>query len=328
MFSGHFYHEHIKRAVAVFGTLFNNMSVVKKDTSGKILSSIKVPLAYGPRQKFLARLSDQQYLNDPKLAIRLPRMSFEIVSITYDTNTKMQKGLVRTLPSEFPTKKQTILNPVGYRLGLQLNIIAKNQEDALQLLEQILPYFQPDYTVTVKEVGNNFKSDMPFVLQSVTMADDYEGDFNSRRSIIYTLEFETRVRFYGPLSTQNVIKSVGVDIADINMGPDGQPYETQKVYISPLSANVGDNYTVEVELLEPIPDNVVITFSTGTGTFVVNEKIVATISGTIGKITAVTASTITVSFPDGRFTVSETVTGGTSDATLVIDSLENGWDTL
>lgn len=328
MFSGHFYHEHIKRAVAVFGTLFNNMTVVKKDTAGKILSSIKVPLAYGPRQKFLARLSDQQYLNDPKLAIRLPRMSFEIISITYDTNTKMQKGLVRTLPSEFPTKKQTILNPVGYRLGLQLNIIAKNQDDALQLLEQILPYFQPDYTVTVKEVNNNFRSDMPFVLQSVTMADDYEGDFNSRRSIIYTLEFETRVRFYGPLSSRDVIKSVGVDIADIDMGSDGQPYETQKIYISPLSANVNDEYTVEVELLEPIPDNSVITFSTGTGTFQVNENVVATTSGTIGKITNVVDGAITVSFPDGRFTVGETVTGGTSEATLVVASVENGWDTL
>ena len=88
MFSGHYYHEHIKRAVAVFGTLFNNMSVVKKNGSGNVISTIKVPLAYGPRQKFLARIQDEKYLNDPKLAIRLPRMSFEIVSMTYDTNTK------------------------------------------------------------------------------------------------------------------------------------------------------------------------------------------------------------------------------------------------
>jgi len=208
MFSGHFYHEHIKRAVAVFGTLFNNMSVVKKNGSGNVISTIKVPLAYGPRQKFLARIQDEKYLTDPKLAIRLPRMSFEIISMSYDTNTKLQKGVTRTLASSDPTKKQTILNPVGYRMGLQLNIMTKNQDEALQLLEQIVPFFQPEYTVTVKEVQNNFKSDMPFVLQSVTMSDDYEGDFLSRRAIIYTLEFETRVRFYGPLGDKGIIRRV------------------------------------------------------------------------------------------------------------------------
>lgn len=325
MFSGHFYHEHIKRAVAVFGTLFNNMSVVKKNGSGNVISTIKVPLAYGPRQKFLARIQDEKYLTDPKLAIRLPRMSFEIVSMSYDTNTKLQKGVTRTLASSDPTKKQTILNPVGYRMGLQLNIMTKNQDEALQLLEQIVPFFQPEYTVTVKEVQNNFKSDMPFVLQSVTMSDDYEGDFLSRRAIIYTLEFETRVRFYGPLADKGIIRRVDATFADTEMTVNDEPYQTQKIYISPSTAQETDDYDIEVELIDPIPDTVVISFTTSSGTFTVGESVTGSTSGTVGRISAVTGSTITVDSPDGRFTNTETVTGATSSATLTVDSSADSW---
>ena len=325
MFSGHFYHEHIKRAVAVFGTLFNNMSVVKKNGSGNVISTIKVPLAYGPRQKFLARIQDEKYLTDPKLAIRLPRMSFEIISMSYDTNTKLQKGVTRTLASSDPTKKQTILNPVGYRMGLQLNIMTKNQDEALQLLEQIVPFFQPEYTVTVKEVQNNFKSDMPFVLQSVTMSDDYEGDFLSRRAIIYTLEFETRVRFYGPLGDKGIIRRVDATFADTEMTVNDEPYQTQKIYISPSTAQETDDYDIEVELINPIPDTVVISFTTSSGTFTVGESVTGSTSGTVGRISAVTGSTITVDSPDGRFTNTETVTGATSSATLTVDSSTDSW---
>lgn len=325
MFSGHFYHEHIKRAVAVFGTLFNNMSVVKKNGSGNVISTIKVPLAYGPRQKFLARIQDEKYLTDPKLAIRLPRMSFEIISMSYDTNTKLQKGVTRTLASSDPTKKQTILNPVGYRMGLQLNIMTKNQDEALQLLEQIVPFFQPEYTVTVKEVQNNFKSDMPFVLQSVTMSDDYEGDFLSRRAIIYTLEFETRVRFYGPLADKGIIRRVDATFADTEMTVNDEPYQTQKIYISPSTAQETDDYDIEVELIDPIPDTVVISFTTSSGTFTVGESVTGSTSGTVGRISAVTGSTITVDSPDGRFTNTETVTGATSSATLTVDSSADSW---
>lgn len=325
MFSGHFYHEHIKRAVAVFGTLFNNMSVVKKNGSGNVISTIKVPLAYGPRQKFLARIQDEKYLTDPKLAIRLPRMSFEIISMSYDTNTKLQKGVTRTLASSDPTKKQTILNPVGYRMGLQLNIMTKNQDEALQLLEQIVPFFQPEYTVTVKEVQNNFKSDMPFVLQSVTMSDDYEGDFLSRRAIIYTLEFETRVRFYGPLADKGIIRRVDATFADTEMTVNDEPYQTQKIYISPSTAQETDDYDIEVELIDPIPDTVVISFTTSSGTFTVGESVTGSTSGTVGRISAVTGSTITVDSPDGRFANTETVTGATSSATLTVDSSADSW---
>ena len=320
MFGTYFYHEHIKRTVAVFGTLFNNIKVVKRDTTGNALSTIKVPLSYGPRQKFLARIADEAFLNDPKLAIRLPRMSFEIVSLTYDTNTKLQKGITRTLPSEDPTQKQSILYPTTYRIGLQLNILAKNQDDALQILEQILPYFQPEYTVTVKEVDNNFKSDIPFVIQAVTMADDYEGDFMSRRSIIYTLEFEARVKFYGPLKEGNVIRSTSTTFSNPTMSSQGVPYSNQQFTITPTNAGPDDQYEIVGSYNNfTIPDSVKLFYDTLfgiTGTIAVGDTVTGTTSGASGKVTEAGIGYIIVGYPDANFADGEVVTGPNGSFTL------------
>lgn len=314
MFNQYFYHEHIKRAVAVFGTLFNNIRVVKKDSTGKALSTIKVPLSYGPRQKFLARILDEKFLNDPKLAIRLPRMSFELISITYDTSTKLQKGMTRTVSSG-PTSKSTVLHPVGYRLGIQLNVMAKNQDDALQILEQILPFFQPDYTVTVKELNSTWKNDMPFVLESVSMADDYEGDFNARRAIIYTLDFETRVRFYGPIQDRSIIRQ-----AESNFATGGAvPSYSQILTVSPLNAGPDDDYTINVVFTEPTPDSAVVTLTNVTGgPYVVGETVYGNTSGTIGVISAVDNNTLTIIRLDGVFEINEQLIGQTSYASGTI----------
>lgn len=310
MFGTPFYHEHIKRAVAVFGTLFNNIKIVKRDSTGKALSTIKVPLAYGPRQKFLARITDEKYLNDPKLAIRLPRMSFELTTISYDQSTKLQKGLTRTVSSGIKSNT-TIMYPVGYRLGIQLNVLAKNQDDALQILEQILPFFQPDYTVTVKEIDGTWKNDMPFVLESVSMSDDYEGDFNSRRAIIYTLEFETRVRFYGPTQDRAIIRTTEANFAFNN----SVPTYTQKLSISPADANAEDQYTIIVEYGLPAPDTAMLNITGVThGPFVVGETVHGAISGTVGIISSVNTDNVTVTRPDGRFITSEQLVGEKSGA--------------
>lgn len=327
MLGTYFYHEHIKRTVAVFGTLFNNIKVVKKDSSGKALSTIKVPLSYGPRQKFLARIADEAYLNDPKLAIRLPRMSFEIVSLTYDTNTKLQKGVTRTLSSEDPTKKQSILYPTTYRIGLQLNILAKNQDDALQILEQILPYFQPEYTVTVKEVDNNFKSDIPFVIQAVTMADDYEGDFMSRRSIIYTLEFEARVKFYGPLRDGNIIRSTSTTLSNPTMTSQGLPYSSQTFTITPTNAGPEDQYEIVGSYNDfSVPDSVKLFYDTLTGTISVGDSVAGATSGSAGKVTEVGTGYIVVGYPDDNFTNGETITG--PSGSFALTSQESIYRTL
>jgi hypothetical protein len=276
----------------------------------------------------LARIADEKFLNDPKLAIRLPRMSFEIVSLTYDTTTKLQKGLTRTISSTNPLEKQSILYPTTYRIGLQLNVLAKNQDDALQILEQILPYFQPEYTVTVKEVDNNFKADIPFLLQAVVMTDDYEGDFVSRRSIIYTLEFEAKVRFYGPLQSKAIIKTSNATISDIEMTPAGFPYSPQSFTISPTSAGPDDDYEIIGTYdLFGIPESVKVYHATRTGTFAVADRVSGSQSLASGVVSEVTPTYINVTYPDDNYNVGETVSNG-KGSTLVIDKLEPAYNTV
>jgi hypothetical protein len=222
MFGDHFYHAQIRRMVSAFGTLFNNIEVHKIDANGNLLQKIKVPLSYGPRQKFLARIEERTSLDDTKLGIKLPRMSFEITSLTYDSSVAIQKGNVIKAATSDPTVVKTVRGPIPYRMGIQLNILARNQDDALQILEQIVPFFQPDYTVTIKDIPEiGIKSDVPIVLQGVTMNDEYEGDFETRRSIVYTLDFESRVKFYSGVSDRGVI---AVASADINVDNPGDTY--------------------------------------------------------------------------------------------------------
>ena len=213
MFGGHFYHATMRKSVAVFGTLFNNMNVIRKDGSGGILSQIKVPLAYGPKQKFLARL-DQEAGFDAPLAIKLPRMAFEITSLEIDDTQKLQKKnkIVETHASDI-TKRKTISHYTSYNIGMSLYILTKNQDDGLQLVEQILPYFQPDYTVTIKPVDNfDLKQDVPIVLDSVSIDDQYEGEFTERRVLTYQLDFTMKMKFYGPTADVGLIREINVDI--------------------------------------------------------------------------------------------------------------------
>ena len=213
MFGGHFYHATMRKSVAVFGTLFNNMNVIRKDGSGGILNQIKVPLAYGPKQKFLARL-DQEAGFEAPLAIKLPRMAFEITSLEIDDTQKLQKRnkIVETHASDI-TKRKTISHYTSYNIGMSLYILTKNQDDGLQLVEQILPYFQPDYTVTIKPVDNfDLKQDVPIVLDSVSIDDQYEGEFTERRVLTYQLDFTMKMKFYGPTADVGLIREINVDI--------------------------------------------------------------------------------------------------------------------
>ena len=212
MFGDHFYHAILRKSVAVFGTLFNDIKVVRVDSNGIVKDQQRVPLSYGPKQKFLARLDQQANLDDPKVALKLPRMSFEITNMAYDTTTKTS-ALNTITTSTTPTTRSTIGQVTPYLVDMQLNIIAKNQDDALQIFEQIVPYFQPTYTVSVKLVDDLDKSfDVPITLTSVTIQDDYEGDMTSRRSLIYTLDFSMKVKFFGPRAEQGIVTTVSTDI--------------------------------------------------------------------------------------------------------------------
>ena len=317
MFGSYFYHSQIRRTIAVFGTLFNNINIRKTDAAGKILQDIKVPLAYGPRQKFLARVQNQADLSDSKLAIKLPRMSFEITSITYDTNQTVNKSNEVRVGSITTDTRNSVRAPAPYRVGIQLNIMAKNQDEALQILEQILPTFKPDYTVTINEVpAIGIKSDIPIVLQGVAMNDDYEGDFITRRAIIYSLDFETRVNFYGEVQNKKTIRKVVSDFFDFDKGNQGL-LERQQVTTNPATANITDTFTYAVTYPFPaVADNLRLVIINNAANFNVGE----TVSGTNSGATAVVKSWDTggkillVENPTLYFEIGERVTGATSGA--------------
>jgi len=250
MFGGHFYHATLRKSVAVFGTLFNNISIVRKDGNGGILSQIKVPLAYGPKQKFLARL-DQDTNIDASVALKLPRMAFEITSLTQDSASKLNKlsNIVESHGSDV-TKKKKIGFYTPYTIGMSLYIMAKNQDDGLQIMEQILPYFQPDYTVTIKPVdGFDFKQDVPIVLTSADIQDDYEQDFVTRRVLIYQLDFSMKMKFYGPVNDNaNIIREVNIDFEKFGTANDSATFEEMDFTVG--ATDTADNFTVTTTIDE------------------------------------------------------------------------------
>ena len=208
----YFYHEIFRKTIIGFGTLFNDISIKHTDDDGNEQVQ-KVPLAYGPIQKFLARLEQSPDLNK-RVQITLPRMSFEFVGLTYDSSRKV------TTTQQFTVKDNTTgkntnkaFMPVPYTMQFELGIMTKLNDDALQIVEQILPYFQPSYNLTIKLVESmKEKRDIPIVLENVTFQDDYEGDFNTRRVLYYTLRFSAKTYLFGPVSsaTADIVKAVSV----------------------------------------------------------------------------------------------------------------------
>ena len=209
----YFYHEILRKTITAFGTLFNNISIQHKNENGEVVSVFKVPLAYGPIQKFLARLEQSPDLNKP-VAITLPRMSFEFTGITYDASRKVtttQTFLVKDSTDGRETKKSFM--PVPYNMQFELNLMSKLNDDALQVVEQILPYFQPSYTLSINLLDTlNEKKDIPIVLENITMQDNYEGDFTTRRVLIYTFRFTAKTYLFGPISSasKDIIKKTTI----------------------------------------------------------------------------------------------------------------------
>ena len=212
MLGQQFYHETIRKVIVSFGTMFNDIQLVRKDNSGVITQSMKVPLAYGPREKFLVRLREDADLTK-QVAITLPRIGFEIKNLSYDSGRKLNRVQQFKKVKGSETKQlDAQYMPVPYNLELELYVMAKQSDDALQIVEQILPYFQPDYTLTINDMADmGIKRDVPIVLNSIGYEDSYEGDFTSRRALIYTLSFTAKFYLYGPVTSSKVIKTVQVD---------------------------------------------------------------------------------------------------------------------
>jgi len=210
MFGTYFYHQTSRKMVVAFGSLFNNIEVRRTDSSDAVTEVVKIPLSYGPKDKMLVRISQDPSLN-PKVALTVPRMGFELTSMTYDGARKLNTMGRNVKKGTTGLKKQ--FNPVPYNWDFSLYVFVKNAEDGTQILEQILPFFTPEFTVTMTLVsGMTIKMDIPLVLNSVTSEDSYEGDFATRRSIIWTLSFLMKGYLY-PSITDNakVITSSVVD---------------------------------------------------------------------------------------------------------------------
>lgn len=198
----YFYNEIFRKTLIGFGSLFNSIEIRKTDQSGQIISVSKVPLSYGPTQKFLARINQNPSL-DKATQITLPRMSFELVGIRYDPSRKGSQTQTFLSPSTSnPNDVRKTYLPVPYNLDFELSVFTILNDDMLQIIEQILPYFQPAYTLSINLIDFiGEKRDIPVVFEGMTMQDDYEGDYSTRRSLIYTLNFTAKTYVFGPTST-------------------------------------------------------------------------------------------------------------------------------
>jgi hypothetical protein len=244
----YFYNATIRKTVAVFGSVFNNI-YTGKQVNGKLTQVARVPISYGPHKRFLTRINTSENIDNPDVAVKLPRMSFEITSISYDPTAKLNRNNTRQFDIDGNNdEKIRVRQSVPYIIGMQLSILTDNQDTGLQVLEQIIPNFNPEYTLSVKDMeGPGSRSDMPIILNSVALQDDYEGDFEAgRRTIIYTLEFSIKVRFIGSIGERSkIIKDVTVQMIT------GDPCDDETVPSSRIHVTLGDpindtpeNYTV------------------------------------------------------------------------------------
>ena len=237
----YFYNEILRSCIIGFGSLFNDIEVHHTNDNGT-QSVIQVPIAYGPTQKFLARMQQEANLNRP-VQMTLPRMSFEFTSLQYDPTRKTTKNqsFLTTTPDGSQVKRTYA--PVPYNMGFTLSIYTKLNDDMLQVIEQILPYFQPHYNLSIKFLGNlNEIRDIPVNLDSINMDDDYEGNFETRRALIYTLTFTLKTYLYGPVTdvSGDIIKKVTIGYSALST--DGSVRTRDLTYqVTPRATKDYDN---------------------------------------------------------------------------------------
>lgn len=349
MLGSHFYHQRIRKAVAVFGSLFNNINVIRKNTAGEVISQVKVPLSYAPKRDFLTRMDNMLNgeVNERQIALKLPRMSFEIVAMNYDPIRQLPKmnNCVKA-PTTYTGSATQLYTPVPYNVNFQLNVYGKSQDDVLQIIEQILPYFTPQYTVTVKPLSEyDVKEDTPITLQGITFSDDYEGQIENRRSIIYTLDFEMKISLYkGVAATGTIITSADIGVKDL----EGNDLFTTSVVGNVITGTSGtltneDGGTITTTFKIANAQSRVVSYTIGTGP--TNGNVVATVSSSITTPTGAFNATGTWAYtPDPDFsgadsfvlevnlvdgtkldqTINVSVTNSVDDAINVVTSINTG----
>ena len=213
MFNNKFYHGTVRKSIVAFGNMFNNIHIDRLNSSGGITQTLRVPLSYSPKAKFLARIAAQPQSVEQSFQTFLPRLGFEMVSLTYDPARRV--SLVqqnRALNGTSTTTLNSQYAPTPYNIAMTLYVYTKNQDDGLQIIEQIIPYFNPDYNLTINAIpAMGIKNDLPVILDNISYEDEYEGDFTQRRAIIWTLNFTMKLNFYGPIIRQGIIRSTNVN---------------------------------------------------------------------------------------------------------------------
>ena len=208
---GYFSHGLIRKYVIVFGSMFNDLTIQRYNGTTRV-QTLAVPIAYGPKQKFLVRLETDPNL-DREIAISLPRLGFELTGISYDPIRKLNSTQKNSYVFSDKTLLKTQYTPVPYNIDFTLSIMVKNADDGTQILEQILPYFKPEWNIAVNLVPEmNISMDIPTVLNSVSLQDAYDGDFMSRRVLMWDLNFTMKGYLYGPISNSGVITRTQVDL--------------------------------------------------------------------------------------------------------------------
>ena len=244
MLGTHFYNQSLRKLTIAFGQVFNNIVVQTKNSTGGVTGKMKVPLAYAPKEKFLVRLDQQANLESREFATTLPRMGFEITGLAYDSSRKLTRvqKYSKVKSGEDGKKMNYNYSPVPYNISMNLYVFTATAEDGLQIIEQILPFFQPDYTVTVNVVPElNIKRDIPIVLGNIGYEDTYDGSFTQRRAVIYTLSFTAKTYLFGPMNNQSVIKQTQ---SDIYTDTDTTSTREERIVVvpDPTSADADDDF--------------------------------------------------------------------------------------
>ena len=308
MFNNEFYHETIRRYVIVFGTMFNDMVVHRRNAAGTIVKRLKVPIAYGPRAKFLSRIKQDPTLTKPD-AISLPRMSFQIVGYNYDPARKLQTiGQMRGAVAN-TSLNGAVYNPVPYNIDFELSIYVLNAEDGTMLIEQILPFFTPEWTNTMKLIDDiDLRMDVPVVLNTINTEDTYEDAYENRRTIIHTLNFTMKGYIFGPVKNKDiiliantrtfVIDGFSASLEGVNSGPNA--------IVQLSAANAGTGYV----------NNQIVTFSNG----IVNAT-ASIVTNTTGSITSLSiqsggnfANTSTIRTQIANTTTTSNATNGNTSS--------------
>lgn len=262
MFGQSFYNQTTRRYVAIFGTLFNDISIGRSNNAGVETQRFKVPINYGPMQKFLSKIEQDPALNSQ--AITLPRMSFELTSMQYDGERKLTNRLMNKKQATSSDRLVTQFTPAPYNLNFQLSIMVKYYEDGQKILEQIIPFFKPEFTVTAKMIDTmDMLTDIPIVLNSISSEDNYEGSYDERRALIWTLDFTLKGYYYGPTSEKKIIKFANTSLYSsmtatqpverVTVQPGltitGQPTTDINETVPYININVDDDWAYIVQIV-------------------------------------------------------------------------------